>query len=123
LARRTDGLEHETIRHRLVDSRVMLKIMHFNNLRTLSSLMQRGKLGPETSLAKIVWPEWHQQLGQLEMDLLGEAGQIVGPGYELSTFQRSFLLSRAESIYGGSHQIHLNIAAERLLGLPRELRP
>ena len=123
LARRSGGLEHETIRHRLVDSRVMLQIMQFNNLRALTSLMQRGKLGPETSLAKIVWPEWHQRLGQLEMDLLEEAGQVVGPGYQLNLFQRSFLLSRAESIYGGSHQIHLNIAAERLLGLPRDPRP
>ena len=123
LARRTGGLEHETIRHRLVDSRVRLQIMHFNNLRTLTSLMQRGKLGSETSLAKIAWPEWHQQLGQLEMDLLGDAGQVTGADYELNPFQRSFLLSRAESIYGGSHQIHLNIAAERLLGLPRDPRP
>jgi alkylation response protein AidB-like acyl-CoA dehydrogenase len=122
LARRTGALEHETIRHRLVDSRVTLQIMHFNNLRTLTSLMQRGKLGPETSLAKIMWPQWHQELGQLEMDLMGESGQLVGPGYELTPFQRSFLLSRAESIYGGSHQIHLNIAAERLLGLPRDPR-
>ena len=122
LARSVGALDRETIRHRLVDSRVMLQIMHFNNLRTLTSLMQRGKLGSETSLAKIVWPGWHQQLGQLEMDLMGEAGQLVDPGYELNPFQRSFLLSRAESIYGGTHQIHLNIVAERLLGLPRDAR-
>ena len=123
LARRTGALDHESIRHRLVDSRVLLQVMHYNNLRTLTALMQRGKLGPETSLAKIVWPGWHQRLGQLEMDIMGESGQVVGPGYELNPFQRSFLLSRAESIYGGSHQIHLNIAAERLLGLPRDPRP
>ena len=122
LARSVGALDRETIRHRLVDSRVMLQIMHFNKLRTLTSLMQRGKLGSETSLAKIVWPGWHQQLGQLEMDLMGEAGQLVDPGYELNPFQRSFLLSRAESIYGGTHQIHLNIVAERLLGLPRDAR-
>jgi alkylation response protein AidB-like acyl-CoA dehydrogenase len=57
------------------------------------------------------------------MDLLGASSQIVGENYELDPFQRTYLLSRAESIYGGAHQIHLNIVAERLLGLPRDPRP
>ena len=39
-----------------------------------------------------------------------------------SPLQRTYLLSRAETIYGGSQQIHLNIVAERLLGLPRDPR-
>ena len=56
------------------------------------------------------------------MDLMGAASQIVGKGYELDPVQRTYLLSRAETIYGGAHQIHLNIVAERLLGLPRDPR-
>ena len=57
------------------------------------------------------------------MDLLGPSAQIVRDDYELTPFQRTYLLSRAESIYGGTRQIHLNIVAERLLGLPRDPRP
>ena len=121
-ARSVGALRRESVRNRLVDLRVRLQVMHYNNLRTLAALMEHGKLGSETSLAKIVWPEWHQELTELAVELGGADGQLVGPGYELDPFQRSFLLSRAESIYGGAHQIHLNIVGERLLGLPRDAR-
>ena len=112
------------LRQRLVDSFVGLNVMRYMTLRTLTGLLQDGgEGGAQTSLLKLVWPRWHQELGELEMDLLGASSQIVGNGYELNPFQRTYLLSRAESIYGGTRQIHLNIVAERLLGLPRDPRP
>jgi alkylation response protein AidB-like acyl-CoA dehydrogenase len=111
------------LRRRLTDSFIGLNVMRYNTLRMLTSLMRRGAAGPETSLLKLVWPGWHAELGEIEMDLLGASSQMVGEDYELNRFQRTYLLSRAESIYGGAHQIHLNIVAERLLGLPRDPRP
>jgi len=112
------------LRQRLVDSFVGLNVMRYLTLRTLTGLLRPGgEGGAQTSLLKLVWPGWHQELGELEMDLLGACAQIVGDDYELNPFQRTYLLSRAESIYGGTRQIHLNIVAERLLGLPRDPRP
>jgi alkylation response protein AidB-like acyl-CoA dehydrogenase len=123
-AREQGSVADVGLRQRLVDSFVGLNVMRYLTLRTLTGLLRPGgEGGAETSLLKLVWPGWHQELGELEMDLLAASSQIVGDDYELNPFQRTYLLSRAESIYGGTRQIHLNIVAERLLGLPRDPRP
>jgi alkylation response protein AidB-like acyl-CoA dehydrogenase len=51
----------------------------------------------------------------LDGDATAENGE-----YGLGDFQRSFLFSRSETIYGGSNQIQRNIIGERVLGLPPE---
>ena len=51
------------------------------------------------------------------MEVLGPAG-LTHDG-DLDGWQRLFLFSRADTIYGGSNEIQRNIIAERLLGLPR----
>ncbi|HEY1830101.1 MAG TPA: acyl-CoA dehydrogenase family protein [Acidimicrobiales bacterium] len=110
----------QVIRQKLAQAHVELTIMRFNTLRSLSGI--DGPVAPpEASIAKLYWGTWHRKLGELALAVMGPAGTVLdGDGYELGDFQRSFLNSRAETIYGGSNQIQRNIIGERVLGLPPE---
>ncbi len=108
------------LRQELARSYAELAIMRYNTLRSLSGV--DGPVAPpEASIAKLFWGSWHRRLGELALDVLGPYATVLDPGeYELNEFQRSFLFSRSETIYGGSNQIQRNIIGERVLGLPPE---
>jgi alkylation response protein AidB-like acyl-CoA dehydrogenase len=94
--------------------------MRYTALRSLPS-MGRGELTPQTAIHKLYWASFHQQLGELALDVLGsDAALVPAPPYELSPAQRLFLFTRADTIYGGSNEIQRNVIGERALGLPPE---
>jgi alkylation response protein AidB-like acyl-CoA dehydrogenase len=116
IADKVGASEDPEIRQRLARAWTGVSIMRWNALRTLG--------GPATaatgSIGKLFWSTWHQELGQLAMDVLGMAGMVVEKPYELTPEQVTFLFSRADTIYAGSSEVQRNIIAERTLGLPRE---
>jgi alkylation response protein AidB-like acyl-CoA dehydrogenase len=95
-------------------------------MRMFTNLVKRGVLGPEASIGKLYWTNWHRSLGETAMDVLGADALVVeraGNGeYHLDDLHQEFMASRAETIYAGSSEIQRNIIGERVLGLPREPR-
>jgi len=110
LARRTGTADDPVIAERLARAQVGLEVMRAYATRR-----------SDPSVAKLVWARWHRGLGELAMDVAGAASMVTPDG--LDEWQRLFLFSRADTIYGGSDEIQRNIIAERVLGLPREARP
>jgi alkylation response protein AidB-like acyl-CoA dehydrogenase len=113
LARETSVLDDPVMREKLTRAQIGLDVMRWHALRTIGSAQG-------ASVTKLVWATWHRGLGELAMKVLGAAGMATGE--DLSEWQRLYLFSRADTIYGGSNEIQRNIIAERVLGLPREAR-
>jgi alkylation response protein AidB-like acyl-CoA dehydrogenase len=123
LAGKNGALEDPSLRERLTRAWLELDVMRSHATRTLAEVGDRAP-GAEASVAKLFWSGWHRRLGELAMDVGGAASMVAdGAPYELDTWQRLFLFSRADTIYGGSDEIQRGIIAERVLGLPRQARP
>jgi alkylation response protein AidB-like acyl-CoA dehydrogenase len=121
LARENGAWREPVIRDRLTRTFVGLEVMRAHAMRTLQS---GGPAGTEASVAKLFWAHWHRDLGELAMRIRGASGMVEGVDTSdgLDEWQRLFLFSRADTIYGGSDEVQRNIIAERGLGLPREAR-
>jgi alkylation response protein AidB-like acyl-CoA dehydrogenase len=108
------------VRNRIAHMWGGLRIMRWMALRGLAG-HEAGAPGPEASVAKLFWANWHRDLGTLRVDVAGLDGLVAAaPPYDLTALQRSFLFSRSDTIYGGSAEIQRNIIGERVLGLPPE---
>jgi alkylation response protein AidB-like acyl-CoA dehydrogenase len=115
VARRSGVLDEPMLRNKLARARIGYEVMRAHARRTL------GADDPgASSVSKLVWAGWHRGLGELAMEVLGAASLVaLGEPYDLDRWQRLFLFSRADTIYGGSDEIQRTILAERVLGLPR----
>ena len=110
------------IRQRIAKAEIGLRLMRYGAMRMLSNTDHSRPDGAALTY-KIQWATWRRSLGELAMDVLGQAGEVTANlEYEWDTLPNLFLYSRADTIYGGTNQIQRNLIAERALGLPREPR-
>lgn len=116
LAKKTGAADDPLIRERLARAWAGLQAM-----RSFAMATMDDELPGQDSVSKLLWASWHRDLGELAFDIRGKAGMTLADG-EFDEWQRLFLFSRADTIYGGSNEIQRNIIAERVLGLPREAR-
>jgi alkylation response protein AidB-like acyl-CoA dehydrogenase len=121
-AKETGAANNPLIRQRIAKAEIGLRLMRYGALRMLSNT-DHSQIDGAALTYKIQWASWRRSLGELAMDVLGQAGELAeGTDYEWSVLPNLFLYSRADTIYGGTNQIQRNLIAERGLGLPREPR-
>jgi len=74
------------------------------------------RLGPETSVDKVLLATVEQAVFDVAANALGSA-VVFGDDSDAVHWRRDYLFSRAATIYGGSSEIQRNIISRRLLGL------
>ncbi len=136
-AKETGAAKDPLIRQRLAWCYGKVEIMRLLGLRTLTSFLAGKSPGPESSISKLYWSEYHKVVTELAVDILGtkalypsgrapsSAFRTDDPGAPNSSMSwvMTFLHARAGTIYAGTSQIQRNILGEMVLGLPKEPRP
>lgn len=113
LARSRPGGVDAVTRDRLVSCWLDVRAYALYTLQTVTRITAGEAVGAESSLNKLHWSELDVRMHELALDLLGPQAQLDGP------WTKGHLFALAGPIYAGTNEIQRDIAAERLLGLPR----
>ena len=119
VARANGAAQDPAIRQRIADAWIGLQGLRYNGLRMLEDDTGSTKVRPEALIYKYAWSNWHRDLGQLAMDVIGVAGDVRSDEDAVRRLQQVFFFSRSDTIYAGTNEIQLNIISERGLGMPR----
>ena len=102
------------LRDRVVQGWMEAEAYRLFTLQTVTSIAAGAALGAESSLNKIWWSEMDIRLHETALALQGDETELD------DGWMRGFEFSLAGPIYAGTNEIQRNIAAERVLGLPRK---
>ena len=118
------AIEDRAIRSKLATWAVRTSGLKYTTYRTISALSRGERPGPENSIGKLVAGSMLQEIATFALDLQGAEGVLVDQDQtELAgQFQKMVLSSPSSRIAGGTDEVMRNIIAERVLGLPGDIR-
>ena len=118
------AIDNPHVRSQLAKFAVKARGLQYSAFRSLSALSRGEEPGPESSIIKLVAGQMMQDVARFALDLQGEVGLVQDPAHapDRARFQEQLLRSPATRIEGGSDEILRNIIAERVLGLPADIR-
>ena len=116
--------DNPMVRSRLAQYAVKASGLKYTGMRAISALSKGETPGPENSIGKLVAGASMQELAMFALDLQGEYGVVSDPhqAEAVGRFQAMLLRSPATRVEGGTDEILRNIIAERVLGLPGDIR-
>lgn len=116
------ALENKAVRDRIATWHCEQSGLHFTKLRVQSAMSRGETPGPENSITKIVSANKLQGIGSYGMDLMDMGGILVDQDGQEDSFYGAWLSAPGLRIAGGTDEILRNIIAERVLGLPGDIR-
>jgi alkylation response protein AidB-like acyl-CoA dehydrogenase len=122
----TDGpaIQDRAVRSKLAQWAVRASGLKYTVLRGITALSRGENPGPENSIGKLVAGTMMQEIATFALDLQGPAGILTDKAQAPSAgwFQGLLMRSPGNRIAGGTDEILRNIIAERVLGLPGDIR-
>jgi alkylation response protein AidB-like acyl-CoA dehydrogenase len=134
LARQHGKADDPHIRQRLAWCYSKVEMMRYLGMRTLTAFLSGHAPGPDASIAKLYWSEYHKKVTELAVDILGPAAMVPegrwpsnslqcddpGAPPDSASWVGTFFAARGGTIYAGTSEVQKNIIGERILGLPKE---
>ena len=112
------------VRQAVVDAHVRSELLRYLRLRSQTALSKGTRPGPETSVMKLAYARFMQQMTTAAIQLQGATGMLAGAHLPAGgVWTTKFLHAPSLRIAGGSDQVQATIIGERVLGLPAEARP
>lgn len=123
-ARDTGSLSDQAFREKLADWYVAAQGYSLTKFRTQTALSRGGTPGPENSIGKIITANQLQDICNSAIEMQDHYGIMNDPDTMPANalFQQSFMWAPGLRIAGGTDEILKNIIAERVLGLPQDVR-
>ena len=117
-------IEDERVKARVADAYLSQKGVELIISRALTAVSKGREPGPEMSILKLVAGKGIQEIAGFAMELAGPEGMLGHQdlGSEWGFMQRLWLSAPGIRLAGGTDEIMKNIIAERVLGLPGEIR-
>ncbi len=117
------AIKDASLREKLADWYVQAEGFRLTKFRTMTALSRGQTPGPEASIGKLITAKKRQAIASFGMDLQEMGGVLMdGGAVEDSAYQDAYLTSPGARIAGGTDEILMNIIAERVLGLPPDIR-
>ncbi len=110
------------LRDRVLDAWRGAEAYTLETYRTVSRLLEGGKIGAEASLNKIFWSELDLAMHETALEILGDRGELLAgapSATDVGDWLDGYVFALSGPIYAGTNEIQRNVIAERILGLPR----